>query len=83
LYITVTYNVRPIGLGHGKAREMYTVESKVAQALLGFVALAGLHGLASHLVDALIVGTVEDVWLVGRVNHADMAQVVDEEASLC
>ncbi len=66
---------------------MDAIEAKIRQALLCFLALAGygmligivqgelkltLHGFTAHFVDALIVGGVVDVGLLGRVDHTDM-----------
>jgi hypothetical protein len=40
-----------------------------------------LHRFPPHLVYALVVGGMEDIFLVRRLNHADVAEVVDEEAA--
>jgi hypothetical protein len=40
-----------------------------------------LHSFPPQLVDTLIVGTVKDILLVGRLNHADVAEIVDEETA--
>lgn len=40
-----------------------------------------LHGLTAEFINALVVGSVEDVFLVRRLNHADLAVMVHEETA--
>jgi hypothetical protein len=42
-----------------------------------------LHCLAPQLVHTLVVGGMKDIFLVRRLDHADMAEIVHEEAIDC
>lgn len=52
----------------------------LAQALGG---RPTLHCLASQLVHAVVVGGMEDVLFLGRLNHPDVAELIDKEAGKC
>lgn len=41
-----------------------------------------LHSFTAYFVDALVVRSVKDIWLVWRVDHADVPSTIDEEAEL-
>ena len=42
-----------------------------------------MHCLSAHLIDPLVVGRVEDILLFRRQDHAELTEVIDEEAVGC
>jgi hypothetical protein len=90
--------MRSIRLGGGELGEVDAIDANDRQALLRLLTRAlcivsastqysfadpTLHSLPSHLVEAVVVGRVEDVFLVGRLGHSNVADIVNEEARAC